>query len=672
MSNPNQPTGSNIYNFLPGTIAAPGIDFMNIGGVSGAYFQVSHDLATRFITKSIDNPLRIAEFDDSLVDMAWWANPRYNGCKSTGTAVNKYTKANINSGVGFFQLADSDGLVSQDLQGNGPAWEIGNYRNFATYKGDTTFGLNPALQNETTAIYISNTVIGGMEEPEFAKIQNHSYVGIDKILIVDIHSDTVDVVDRNTEGYEEFHRFITNDLPPGGSFSMRVLDESISTNLKSKYYCKMNKGWLLRSFEYKSAGEPAGKREDVISDHLSTNNTVYFYRDGEQAIDKYKLGVLQGSSDAPSVPQSPVSGARLRYANINLHAGASNGQGDIFDQLHMGPSFTSSSIVTNKYTRQFYSGSFGVIENRWVGETYAERLRNSDLGQASRFVGINCLDFLQANINDTTLTEEEKTELHVTFLEGVKDFSISISGSGEAGNYSFNKSANDERSIGTFEIDQNQTSLDVGDHCHAFLPQTHELIFKSAGDGRFMPVLDTFEDRIDNSYLEYTGSALTTAQKEALAAAGNAYVGCAPIGISGAGLKLQPGVNLNRTIEMQVFLQGGALGVAGHSGDISASSEGWNESISGSMTIDNYYGGYVNEDTGTGSLDWQLSFLDKDHTLIADINKNEELFNGIGVKGVVIIPEFLHPKVKRNLDIYLQKAGIIDSAPEGLQRTIIE
>ena len=187
-----------------------------------------------------------------------------------------------------------------------------------------------------------------------------------------------------------------------------------------------------------------------------------------------------------------------------------------------------------------------------------------------------------------------------------------------------------------------------------------------------MPVLDTFEDKIDNSYLEYTGSALTTAQKEALAAAGNAYVGCAPIGISGAGLKLQPGVNLNRTIEMQVFLQGGALGVAGHSGDISASSEGWNESISGSMTIDNYYGGYVNEDTGTGSLDWQLSFLDKDHTLIADINKNEELFNGIGVKGVVIIPEFLHPKVKRNLDIYLQKAGIIDSAPEGLQRTIIE
>ena len=54
MSNPNQPTGSNIYNFLPGTIAAPGIDFMNIGGVSGAYFQVSHDLATRFITKSFE------------------------------------------------------------------------------------------------------------------------------------------------------------------------------------------------------------------------------------------------------------------------------------------------------------------------------------------------------------------------------------------------------------------------------------------------------------------------------------------------------------------------------------------------------------------------------------------------------------------------------------------
>ena len=62
-TNPNKPTGSAIFNFLPGTVTAPGIEFMNIGGVSGAYFQVSHDLTTRFVTKSINNPLHIADFD---------------------------------------------------------------------------------------------------------------------------------------------------------------------------------------------------------------------------------------------------------------------------------------------------------------------------------------------------------------------------------------------------------------------------------------------------------------------------------------------------------------------------------------------------------------------------------------------------------------------------------
>ena len=50
--NPNQPTGSAIYNFLPGTIVSPGIGFMTLGSGSEGTFIVSHDLNTRIITKS--------------------------------------------------------------------------------------------------------------------------------------------------------------------------------------------------------------------------------------------------------------------------------------------------------------------------------------------------------------------------------------------------------------------------------------------------------------------------------------------------------------------------------------------------------------------------------------------------------------------------------------------
>jgi len=67
-----------------------------------------------------------------------------------------------------------------------------------------------------------------------------------------------------------------------------------------------------------------------------------------------------------------------------------------------------------------------------------------------------------------------------------------------------------------------------------------------------------------------------------------------------------------------------------------------------------------------------LSFLDKDHVIIANIDKDEELFDGIGTKGVVIIPQFTHPRVRRNLDLYLQRAGLIDDAPGGITNVLYE
>ena len=674
ITNPNKPTGSAIFNFLPGTVAAPGIGFMNIGGVSGAFFQISHNLATRFITKSYEDRLYIAEFDDGLIEQAPWANPRYRGCKATGKAINVFTPPVIGSGIGFFQIANSSKTISSSLSANGPAWQIGMNRiNFTKEPGDITFGLNPVIQNETTALFIATTVVGGKEDAQFADLQNHSYVQISKILIVNIETDTVDVIDRTTEGYEEFHRFITNDLPTGGGFSMKVLDESISSKLKQQYHCKMNKGWLLKSFEFRHAGEFQNKTGE---DHLTTNNSMYFYRDGVEQANTHVNG-MEVFPEPPEIPQTPISGARFRYAVIDMFPDSSveyPNEGNLFELTHMGPSFVSSSIISNKYTRQFYSGGFGLIDNDFnIGVTNAERLANSDLGRASRFIGINMLDFLQDNINDPTLREDEKTELHITFLEGVKDFSISISGSGSPGNYKYNESANDERSIGTFEIDQNQTSLDIGDHCHSFLPQSHEIIFKSAGDGRFMPKGDTFDDKWESAYLQFTGSpALTLDESLALAAQGRAFEGCTAIGEISNGTYLQRGVNLTNLDDARVFIQGGALGEVGFVGSFTSSNpSNYGVSLSGSMTVDNYYGGYLNSE-GSASLDYQISFLDKDHTIIADIDKDEELFDGIGTKGIVLVPDHIHPKVKANLELYLQRGGMIDNAPGGLTTIAVE
>jgi hypothetical protein len=55
----------------------------------------------------------------------------------------------------------------------------------------------------------------------------------------------------------------------------------------------------------------------------------------------------------------------------------------------------------------------------------------------------------------------------------------------------------------------------------------------------------------------------------------------------------------------------------------------------------------------------QLSVLRDDPTLIVNLNKESELYNGPGDHGFVLIPQHCHPTVKNNVEYYLEKAGLI-------------
>ena len=137
------------------------------------------------VTKSFS-----VEFDDALLDLEGWKNPRYEGSKLTGQKINEWNA------------------------------------------GDITYGKNPVVENKTTALYIGNTLIGGEDEDEsYAYIKRHSYVGINRILIIDPLTDDVTLLDSTQEEFEPFHRFITNDLPTGGSFNIRLLDFSIPNGI---------------------------------------------------------------------------------------------------------------------------------------------------------------------------------------------------------------------------------------------------------------------------------------------------------------------------------------------------------------------------------------------------------------------------------------------------------
>ena len=571
----------------------------------GTYYPGTNNL----VTHSYSEAEYSAEFDDALVDQAPWKNPRYDGSKLTGKKINEYTPSSS-------------------------AWS-----------GDITYSTLPVIRHQITALYIANTCIGGLETQDLADIKNHSYVGINKILICNHVNDTVHVIARAAEPFTEFHRFITNDLPTGAKVKIKIIDQSIGTMLKGTHRVKMNKGWLLKSFTFKYAGETSSSLGI-----LAENNSMYFYKSGSFQDNFYKTGSVVIPEPDKSSQRNQL---RFRYAvNEMFPAGTSSGvYGHKFGLDRLGPSFASSSINENKYTIQYYSGSFDVpILHQPAGSHYSDILLSTGLGSASKFLAVDSLNFLTSNNNNTSLLEEQKTEIHITFFQGSKDFAPGW---------------HDERSIGTFEIDQNQSPLQItsGDGCNGGLPTHHELVFKGPDDNRFIPTTSTFTDEIQIAHLQSTASD-STASGSYLAT----RVGCTAVNdpISQS-RNIQSGVTIDKVEKMEVYAQGGVLGQIGFVGCQSASivnqyidppiaNSSYGVSQINNMTVDNLY---------SGSFSYEMSFLEKDHTVIVDIDKETELQSGIGTLGLVLIPDNTVVPVKFDLEYWLQKAGIIGTTGPG-------
>ena len=165
------------------------------------------------VTKSFD-----VEFNDSVLDMAGWKNPRYEGSKLTARAVNVFRP------------------------------------------GDVSYDKSPVIENKIAALYIGTTVIGGDDEdPSRVSIQGHSYLTVDKILLIDIETDDIRIIERqslvdistNTVGEElAFKRYVTRDFFEGSTINIRLIDRTVQNSLKPEHRVKFNRGSLMKLYEY--------------------------------------------------------------------------------------------------------------------------------------------------------------------------------------------------------------------------------------------------------------------------------------------------------------------------------------------------------------------------------------------------------------------------------------
>ncbi len=157
------------------------------------------------------------EFDDSILDTKFW-KARSEGSQLKGTSINKYSD------------------------------------------GDTSFGKNPVIENKIAALYVGTTVIGGdNEDPSRVSINGHSYITIDRILLINLETDEVQIIERQslidittgTTGNEKaFKRYITRDFNEGTEVNIRLLDKSVANSLKPSHFVKFNRGSLMKLYEY--------------------------------------------------------------------------------------------------------------------------------------------------------------------------------------------------------------------------------------------------------------------------------------------------------------------------------------------------------------------------------------------------------------------------------------
>ena len=172
------------------------------------------------------------EFDDSLLDMASWNNARYNGCKISGSKINVFTEGD-------------------------PIYP---------------YGLKPIIENKTCAIFIGNSIEQGEVTSSLdplVDINNHSYVTIDTILLVDLQTlkstkITHEQFNETENKKESFRRLVADNFPEGSKIVTKILDIATSAQLKESHHVKFNQGLLMKLYAYTANTGPNGSEDGVF------------------------------------------------------------------------------------------------------------------------------------------------------------------------------------------------------------------------------------------------------------------------------------------------------------------------------------------------------------------------------------------------------------------------
>lgn len=681
----------------------------------GSRFSDTFDIADIQLWEEIDidqqRDYRV-EFDDALLDQAGWKNIRYDGSKLTGKKINEFNVGDI-------------------TYGKNPVIES---KTSAIYVVDTCIGAENedeqfafiskhAYLNIKQILLIDKSTGNTVQIIDRNSVSNDSF---QRFITSNLPVSTkfkVRIIDESIQhalkqDYRiKFNRgFLLKSFEYDGSKPPKLgldLNGSTSVTNFAKVDENANPFTLYCSIEA-SIRDIFGFNNDSggFEGNLDQSHTIGVIGNGFRFNQRHNTGGNVGAQGVSSIinfryHRDPLVKRYTSEYTDNFPSGNDAKFGNDVFKFTFGGTInqplmmdTNTKLISNKITNQFIKStndnstkkaSFDLPNEQNIvelfnrsqgfgtggdanGETGAIRFFTTEQrastnrlhpNQSSSLFIRNCLEFVNEN--------QDLTELYLTLHKGQKDYS-------EINNISENNTL----SIGTFEVDSNFLPPNIPADTGISIAGFPRLDLKLKNDGRLRPPASQL---IPQDQGLTKGTDVTVLMPVVTTGLAGSMLGVISVDfpIDGGGGK--PYIPLQFSERAFIFEAGpGLKGSQIASGDFSQTvnsigTDGFGnvpndangnpssgrqaQRLGGSNT-----GNYPNSDKNEYHI--QLSFLDKGPTLIADVDKDKELFDGIGEKGLLLIPENTDPDIKQNIDFYLRKAGIVErrtvKAPERPER----
>lgn len=515
------------------------------------------------------------EFDDALLSLGGWKNPRLDGCEITSLFKNKFTKKDTQRQLGGLKRPNIQHLTNLTLN-----WE-----------GDSgNLDRNPAVETYTNTVFFGNTLSGYQEDPRFPNVgEDFSYVFINKAYTFDPDNDEFFITELLGSNDKVFERVVKQDLQYSSKFSLKLLDEGTEHDLSPEYNVHWNAGLFSLIGTYEECAEaPFTQELQVTTQYVAINSSRNYY------------GLDFNPYQSNNYSQNQVP------------------------------------FLFNSNNRTIITGSFTVEKN--VDTWWWRRPKTSSYFAAGTVLASH------NSASGITSFPNAGSHLHTT-----GDYSTSVFGF-------FNRLM-----ITDFTFEDKNENLIYGEAPSK--KDLHILTFNDA-KGCIKDIQTELRyGRNTTQALRHFGSISLSNGK--LIPIPGTHLGTASLNSNGFSINSKMcGPSFEEySVQSSYF---GNIGYQHYNWFVGGEASGSEQAASAYIPP-----GLLANVTGSGNFSgtprlkkFQVSKLVKrPNVIMADINKISELFDGIGGKGFLCIPENLNPKIKNNLDYYLKKAELIDRGP---------